>query len=211
LIIYLYNYIEDMEDSPLHIIPCKPNGLYYIRDIINKCDEATIIESLDRCQWRALSNSANSRVVQHYGYLYDYKTKNIRIPCDPLPDFLEILRYNLTHICNEMHLIQSGNYFNQCIVNNYNNSQGISTHTDFRGYGNIIGCFTLNAGAIMIFKKSGESDVELYTEPLSLYIMSKDSRLVWTHEMPSRSSDCVQGTSIPRDRRISVTFRHVPN
>ena len=40
--------------------------------------------------------------------------------------------------------------------------------------------------------------------------MSGDARYVWSHEMSSVMSNMVDAIKIPRARRISVTFRHVP-
>ena len=87
-------------------------------------------------------------------------------------------------------------------------SQGINRHTDHNAYGAIIGCFTLGSGATMIFR-DGQDKQELYVEPDSLYIMTGDARYKWTHEMPARKSDMVDGTKHIRGRRVSVTFRHV--
>ena len=52
-----------------------PPGLFYIDDI--KEDGNAIIKELDKMKWIPLSGYSNSRVVQHYGYKYDYKTYNI--------------------------------------------------------------------------------------------------------------------------------------
>jgi alkylated DNA repair dioxygenase AlkB len=76
-------------------------------------------------------------------------------------------------------------------------------------YGPVVAAFTLGSGAEMVFRRGGEVE-SLYVEPGSLYIMSGDARSKWTHEMPGRKSDMVDGKKIPRGRRISVTFRNVP-
>jgi hypothetical protein len=99
--------------------------------------------------------------------------------------------------------------FNQVIINKYEPGQGISKHTDAKDYGPIIGCYTIESGATMKFNKDKDS-VSIYTKPNSLYIMSGDSRYKWTHEMTSTKSDNVDGKRVPRTRRISITFRHVP-
>jgi alkylated DNA repair dioxygenase AlkB len=60
----------------------------------------------------------------------------------------------------------------------------------------------------MKFTYNGEHK-EIYVKPNSLYIMSGDSRYVWSHSMPVKKSDVVNGIKIKRDRRISITFRNV--
>ena len=184
-----------------------PPGLFYIDDV--KEDGNAITKELDKMKWIPLSGHSNSRVVQHYGYKYDYKTYNIYNKCDDIPEFLMVLQNILNVICRELGIINDKYSFNQCIVNNYYPGQGISRHTDVKKYGNVIGCFTLGGGATMTFQKDNIIQY-IYTKPNSLYIMSGDSRYKWTHEMCSRKYDIVNDVKIDRSRRISVTFRNVP-
>lgn len=185
-------------------------GLYYIKDC--KIDLNKILSKLDEREWKKLSSSSNSRKVQHYGYLYDYKSRRIDVKCEDIPDFLIPLQNKLEHICDQLGLFEKDkddNYeFNQCIVNNYESGQGISSHIDVKKYGKIIGCYTANSGATMTFRK-GNYTKHIYVKPNSLYIMSGDSRFKFTHEMATRNSDVVNDEIIKRDRRISITFRYV--
>jgi hypothetical protein len=214
-------YIEDIKQLDI-------DGLYYIK--LKDIDGDNTVTELDTMKWKRVSNSAKSRLVQHYGYKYNYLTSNTSVSCDPLPEFLEIYKDILTEFCVDNNLVNvnanvSGNkddkidedekqcdYFNQCIVNNYDCGQGIGKHVDARAYGRVIGCFTIGSGASMIFRNLRDKNDkhEYYMEPNTMYIMSKDARYKWTHEMPSRKSDKVDGTKIVRDRRISITFRNVP-
>lgn len=182
-------------------------GLYYIDDI--KEDTTHVIGELDTLPWVPLTNSKNSRVVQHYGYKYNYVTYNIREKCEELPVFLHVFRDLLTSICRDLNLVDDKYTFNQCIINNYYTGQGISPHIDVKGYGGVIGCYTIGSGTTMIFDK-GEEKVEVYVKPNSLYIMSGDARYAWRHSMPSRKSDEVEEEKKERGRRISLTFRCVP-
>ena len=187
----------------------KVTGLYYSTKLINNSDE--LIKELDKNNWSSLTASINSRKVQHYGYLYDYKSRRINIPTTPLPNFLIVLANELSDICKQLNLINDNYIFNQCIVNNYESGQGISRHTDVKSYGKVIGCYTIGSGATMKFvNPNTEIEYEKYVEPNSLYIMSGDSRHIWTHEMLSSTSDIVNKIKIPRNRRISITFRNVP-
>ena len=187
----------------------KVSGLYYTANLITNSDD--LIKKLDKNNWSSLTASANSRKVQHYGYLYDYVSKKINIPTTPLPYFLTELAGELTDICKQLNLIDDDYVFNQCIVNNYESGQGISRHTDVKGYGKVIGCFTIGSGSTMKFvHPTTQVEYEKYVEPNSLYIMSGDARLIWTHEMLSSKFDIVNKIKIPRSRRISITFRNVP-
>ena len=182
-------------------------GLYYIKKI--KFDFNDIITKLDEKNWSPIYDS-NSRKVQHYGYKYNYTTRNIYEKCDDIPDFLVKLQYYLSLICQKINIIDDKYEFNQCIVNNYDIGQGITKHTDIKSYGKVIGCFTFNSGCNMIFRKDNKKET-IYVKPNSLYIMSGECRYDWTHEMPKGNSDMVDNEKINRSRRISVTFRNVPN
>lgn len=171
-------------------------GLYYIKNIIKNSED--IINKLDNREWQPLTSSFNSRVVQHYGYKYDYKKLNATEKIEDIPEFLLKLRDNLYHICKHLKLIEEDYIFNQCIVNNYYKGQAISKHIDVLSFGKIIACYTLNDKAIMRFSNQDEKfDIEV--EPNSLYIMSGDARYKWTHQMLSLKSE----------RRISITFREI--
>lgn len=186
----------------------KIQGLFYIDNI--KEDTSFVISELDKLEWIPLSNYKNSRLVQHYGYKYNYSTYQINEKCNELPIFLNNFRDILTDICLQLNIIDKNYKFNQCIVNNYYTGQGINPHIDVKSYGSVIGCFTFGSGTIMKFTKD-KDDIDIYVKPNSLYIMSGDSRYKWCHSMPCKKNDIVNNSKIQRDRRISLTFRNVPN
>jgi alkylated DNA repair dioxygenase AlkB len=188
----------------------KVSGLYYIPNLIT--NSVLLLKSLDAMQWIPVSNSNSSRKVQHYGYLYDYITKKINIPTNQFPQFLKNMAEEIEDICLKLQITSPNYKFNQCIVNNYECGQGIRTHTDVKDYGDVICCYTINSGATMKFVNPNTNEkYTKYVEPNSLYIMSGDARRIWTHEMPNCNYDLVDGEKIQRGRRISITFRNVPN
>ena len=210
----------------------KVPGLLYIPDLITEEEEKDLFEELDAEEWIPITSSENSRVVQHYGFKYDYMSGKPGEKTHPLPKFLNSLRDKLEKVCLEEGIIKEGYEFNQCIVNNYEPGQGISDHVDHKDYGHTIGCFTIGSGAEMTFMrvqrmergaKSKVIKVNIYPEPRSLYIMTGECRKVWSHCMVGRKSDpnptalTLEGVKamsepkrIKRGRRISVTFRKVP-
>lgn len=187
-------------------------GLYYCKKVISPLDSLDIINRLDtNGNWTPLSNAKTSRKVQHYGYFYNYTTYDIHQKALDMPDFVAKLRDTLTDKCRELQLLDDDFVFNQCIINNYEPGEGIHSHKDLCKFGPVIGCFTLGSGATMRFTNDDDKIVDLYTENGSLYIMSDDARHDWKHAMPSQKYDMVQGVKINRGRRVSVTFRNVPN
>jgi len=199
--------IHPIMASVIEVEECNVPGLYYIDQIHE--DTATTIAELDMCEWSPITSHSNSRLVQHYGFRYDYASSKVRESISAIPPFLEKYQTLLTHICRELNVVDAAYTFNQCIVNNYLQGQGISAHIDVKQYGGVIGCFTLGSGATMIFENGNEKQ-EIYVKANSLYIMSGDARYVWKHSMPNRKSDMVDGKRIERDRRVSITFRCVP-
>jgi alkylated DNA repair dioxygenase AlkB len=182
-------------------------GLYYIEDI--KEDTSDIISLLDTQIWSHLPNSTG-RLVQHYGYKYNYINKNIREKCAELPTFLTKFQNILTEVCIQLNLIDENYEFNQCIINNYYFNEGISAHTDVKSYGKVIGCLTVGAGTTVKFTNDDQRTYEIYVEPNSMYIMTQDARYKWYHSIPVRKQDIVDNKIIERGRRISITFRNVP-
>ncbi len=180
-------------------------GFYYFPNI---GEFSNIVEKLDEYEWSPITSSEKSRVVQHYGYRYNYNSKNIDEKTQDIPDFLLFLQNILKEKCLSLGIVEDDYEFNQCIVNNYERGQGISKHIDHKKFGKVIGCFTLNGGTTVIFK-NGLEKKEIYVEPNSLYIMSGDSRYKWTHEISNNKNDIIKGKRVPRERRISVTFRNV--
>lgn len=56
---------------------------------------------------------------------------------------------------------------------------------------------------------SGDKKVRVWIPPLSMYILTEDARYKWTHGITYDKFDSVYGDMIPRDERISITFRKI--
>jgi alkylated DNA repair dioxygenase AlkB len=189
-------------------------GLYYFDNLISADYAKQLVEYLDnkeKSKWEPVGSGPNSRLVQQYGYIYDYKQRNHEKLGLPIPNVfyksIEILKQKTL----QLGIVDSNYTFNQLIVNNYLPGQGIAKHTDLKTYGPVIGCYTIGSGGTMRFRNKDGRIVDLYVKANSLYIMSGESRYEWTHEMPSTKSDMYNGKRIDHDRRISITFRNVPN
>lgn len=184
----------------------KVSGLYYIANFIDNHEQ--LLNDIDSHEWLPLTTSINSRKVQQYGYIYDYKYYNSKKKGLEMFNSLIDIKNNITDLCKELKLINDDYEFNQCIINDYLPGQGISKHIDHKSFGDVICCLTINSGATMRFIKDGII-YNKYVEPNSLYIMSGEARYNWTHEMTITKIDIVNNVKINRDRRISVTFRNV--
>ena len=188
---------EDMQNVP------QIDGLHYIPDFISSSDEAELLQTIDAQNWR----TDLRRRVQHYGYVYDYKARNISrdLWLGPLPDWLSELTNKLV----------AGKYFqqtpDQVIINEYEAGQGIASHIDcVPCFGNTIASLSIGAPIDMNFQNAKSREkASLRLAPKSLLIFSGAARHGWQHGIAARKSDLVNGVRIPRTRRVSLTFRNV--
>jgi len=169
-------------------------GLTYVPDFITPDQEAQLVALIDNSKW----NTSLTRRTQHYGYEYDYKSKDLKT-ADAIPKvFLDILQP----------LVKTNNYPNQVIVNEYLPGQGISKHTDASMFKDVILSLSLLSDINMIFRRNTDIE-EKRLERRSLLVLTGDARWNWTHEIPGRKYDTVNGHKVERSRRISLTYRYV--
>jgi alkylated DNA repair dioxygenase AlkB len=178
-------------------------GLSYIRDYICQQDEDLLIRTIDAQPWM----HDLKRRVQHYGWRYDYKARNVTsdLRIGALPDWLQTYALRL----------QQGGLFteipDQVIINEYQSGQGISAHIDcVPCFADTIASLSLGSPCVMDFthSKTGEKS-SLLLESRNLLMLSGDARYVWQHAIAARKTDRYQGQIISRTRRISLTFRKV--
>jgi len=71
---------------------------------------------------------------------------------------------------------------------------------------------SLGSTCIMRFSDSRSERIEdLLLEPRSVLILSGEARWDWKHEIPARAVDTWQQQDRPRSRRVSLTFRVMPD
>lgn len=177
--------------------PDAPNipGLQYLPDFITTKEERALIKAIDQQPWL----HDLKRRVQHYGYKYDYKARAVTADSylGSLPDWLMPITQKLPFKPD------------QAIVNEYLPGQGISAHVDcVPCFSDTIASLSLGSGVIMQFT-NGQEKHDPYLESRSLIILSGPARYEWTHAIPARKSDVVDGFKIERGRRVSMTFRTV--
>jgi alkylated DNA repair dioxygenase AlkB len=180
---------------------CTIPGLSYIGDYINHVEESELINMIDQMAW--MTNL--KRRTQHYGYKYDYKSKAL-----DSSDYLGALPYWLIDLASRLN---SDGIFestpNQVIVNEYLPGQGISPHIDcISCFGATVCSLSLSSPCIMEFSNKTSKYMQLL-ERKSLLILKQCARYEWTHGIASRKYDLYDGYKMPRERRISLTFRTV--
>lgn len=189
---------QETEKAAVEGVP----GLLYVPDFLSETEERQLVAAIDNGPWR----HDLKRRVQHYGWRYDYKAREIDMSMrlGPLPEWAMLLAKRLQSEGHLPHLAD------QVIVNEYVGKQGIGRHTD------CIPCFDDGVAMLsllesweMIFRddrKGPTIKVHKMLEQRSVTIMAGEVRYHWTHEIPSRLKE---PSGLQRSRRISVTFRKV--
>ena len=181
-------------------------GLFLIPGFISSEEEKHLLKRIDEdyaSEWR----SDLARRVQHYGYRYDYKAKRVdaSMRLGSLPDFLGNLAKKLLQ----------KDWFeqepDQAIINEYLPGQGISAHVDcVPCFGPVVASLSLGSDCLMDFRRKADGQLRtVILERRSLFVLTKDARFKWTHAIPGRLTDKLDGATLERTRRLSITFRTV--
>lgn len=187
------------DDSLVIAIP----GLQYIPNFICQEEAQYLLTQIDQQNW----SLELKRRVQHYGYHYDYKAKNItkKLHLGALPEWLN-------SYCEQL---QTQSFFpktpDQVIINEYQPGQGISPHIDcIPCFEETIASLSLRSECVMDFihTSTGEK-MCCVLEPRSLLLLSGEARYLWRHGIAARKTDRYKGEILVRGRRVSLTFRNV--
>ena len=198
--------LPDPPRAPVRAVRSEPAGvpgLKYMPDFISAPEEKDLVAEIDRADW----STELQRRVQHYGWRYDYKARQIdaSMRIGPLPDWAVRLARRLVsnRLLTELP--------DQVIVNEYDGAQGISRHVDSENFADGIATISLLESWEMVFreKKTRGRKVTQRLDRRSAAIMTGDARYRWTHEIPKRKSESGPAGRVARGRRISLTFRKV--
>lgn len=174
-----------------------PPGLFLQYDFITEDTENMIVRYLDSKPW----STKLSRRTQHYGYEYNYNSRDVN---NTAPSIEGILKDIADHLARNNILNPT-----QCIVNEYTKNQGISAHTDSNNFGPVIAGVCLNESCYMKFT-NGNLEYDCWLPRRCLYIMSGESRTSWKHSISPNLTYTHNGQIMRKSdsyRRISLTYR----
>ena len=109
----------------------------------------------------------------------------------------------------------------QIHINKYLKGHGIPPHVDVHSaFSDLVLSLSLKSSLVMEFRKCpsrfdiGKKDKlieqhDILLPPRSMVILSGPARYIWSHGIPVRLNDHVDGKILPRSERISLTFRMV--
>lgn len=180
------------------------SGLTYIPDFISNQEEQDLLIAINNENWLA----DLKRRVQHYGYKYDYKKRSLDYSMfiGEIPLWAKVIAERIV----ERQLMKKTP--DQVIVNEYLPGQGIADHIDCEPcFEDTIISLSLGSQSIMDFKNKNDRQhkKEVLLEPRSLVVITGEARYNWTHGIPAREKDKWLDRYIPRQRRVSLTFRKV--
>lgn len=178
-------------------------GLQLIPNFVSAEQERELLATIDGSPWR----DDLERRVQHYGWVYDYKRRAVddSMFLGPLPSWALELAARL----------RDADYMaataDQLIVNEYVPGQGIAKHVDCKPcFGPVVASLSLGSATTMVLQRGRAPEkLELRLPTRSLLVLADDARYLWSHMIPARQSDVVDGVRRARARRVSLTFRTV--
>ena len=170
------------------------SGLKYHSHYITASEELELAEMIDQGSW----NCTWERRRQLFGGAYGQDEGLI----------LEIPDWGIS-LAKRMFKEQlTDRPFDQMLVNEYLPGQGIAMHRDHKPFDRTIVSLSLLSSCVMDFRNPDSDErYSLLLERRSLLILSDDARYKWQHGIARRKNDRWHGVTIPRERRVSITFR----
>lgn len=187
-------------------------GVTLITDFVTEEEEREMLACVDSDErWQGLAK----RRVLHYGYAFDYGTRDARDETSPMPAFVAGLlgraaACGAPGACESVHC-------DQLTVNEYVAGVGIAPHVDTHSaFGPTILSLSLAGRAVMEFRlhEGGEKEPRerraISMPPRSLLVLHGEARYRWLHYIPHRKRDAIVGEDeceAREERRVSFTFR----
>ena len=217
---------EDVSVTRDVVVP----GLVLIEDFISESKEKELWDHFNHesAPWE----ESLSRRVQHYGIPFNYRTLMLDYnrKVNPFPAVLDDVTCRMVDVANnrrdkaeregdenvvkrspDMPTFTLG----QLTVNEYEPGQGIAAHIDtYNCFGPEILVISMGSPVTMNMQNRETGQRKAVLLPArSLLLLSGPARYEWSHAIPSRLKDKVDGVILERTRRISLTFREalLPN
>ena len=172
-----------------------------VPEVVTQAEERRILLRIAEAPWL----TDLSRRVQHYGWRYDYRSRDIgqHDPAPPFPRWASV-------IAERPRPLFDGHLPEQCIVNVYQPGQGIGMHADHHSFGPVVVSLSLGAAWSMHFRlrstrpyvRHGLASDEVALLPRRSALVLRDrARTHWMHGIDPAAN---AGRT---DTRVSATFR----
>lgn len=174
------------------------------KNFITETQENEITQLIDTKPW----DTTLRRRTQHYGVRFNYKTLN------PSQELKEGSEPTMPSVLKDLgdRLVKEGVLYitpNQVTINEYLPGSGIGYHVDTHSaFEGGIAIISLISTIIMNFKRDGLL-LGMALPARSAFAFHDEARFLWEHGIPSRRTDIIDGKTVARQRRVSITYRHV--
>jgi alkylated DNA repair dioxygenase AlkB len=169
-------------------------GLSYHPNYIDARQESELVAAIEREPW----DTTWKRRRQAYGAAYGKQVAITRA----IPQWAQFL---VDRLYRER---ISDRRFDQMLVNEYFPGLGISLHRDYDPFDRTVVSLSLLSVCVMDFRHASSNRKEsLLLERRSLLVLRDEARYDWEHGIAPRKSDRWNASIVPRERRLSVTFR----
>lgn len=178
-------------------------GLEYVANYLKPEEQSELLQYVNQQVW----DTDLQRRVQHYGYRYDYKARNVnhKMKLGELPEWVIPIAHRLERD-GYTSLIPD-----QLIINEYKAGQGIAPHIDCKP------CFketiiSLSLGSTCMMNLTHivtQQKVDVFLELGSLVVLQNEARYDWKHGIAARKTDTFNGSRYERGTRVSLTFRNI--
>ncbi|XP_040151596.1 alpha-ketoglutarate-dependent dioxygenase alkB homolog 6 [Anopheles arabiensis] len=206
-----------------------PPSIYYLPDFITKEEECAIMQAVDktpRPRWTQLSN----RRLINYG--------GVPHPKGMIAEDIPVWLHHYVERINQLNVYSEGIKANHVLVNEYLPGQGIMPHLDGPLFFPTITTISCGSHTVLEYYEqtedaSGQSGsgslvrqhkTSILLEPRSLLVVKDDMYHKYLHSIAEREEDTIDarvanlslvsnahaGDVLRRDKRISLTIRHVP-
>nr|XP_040227987.2 alpha-ketoglutarate-dependent dioxygenase alkB homolog 6 [Anopheles coluzzii] len=206
-----------------------PPSIYYLPDFITKEEECAIMQAVDktpRPRWTQLSN----RRLINYG--------GVPHPKGMIAEDIPVWLHHYVERINQLNVYAEGIKANHVLVNEYLPGQGIMPHLDGPLFFPTITTISCGSHTVLEYYEqtedaSGQSGsgslvrqhkTSILLEPRSLLVVKDDMYHKYLHSIAEREEDTIDarvanlslvsnahaGDVLRRDKRISLTIRHVP-
>uniref|UniRef100_A0A8W7PP06 Fe2OG dioxygenase domain-containing protein n=1 Tax=Anopheles coluzzii TaxID=1518534 RepID=A0A8W7PP06_ANOCL len=206
-----------------------PPSIYYLPDFITKEEECAIMQAVDktpRPRWTQLSN----RRLINYG--------GVPHPKGMIAEDIPVWLHHYVERINQLNVYAEGIKANHVLVNEYLPGQGIMPHLDGPLFFPTITTISCGSHTVLEYYEqtedaSGQSGsgslvrqhkTSVLLEPRSLLVVKDDMYHKYLHSIAEREEDTIDarvanlslvsnahaGDVLRRDKRISLTIRHVP-
>lgn len=185
-------------------------SLTLYKNFLTDEQETKLYNYIDNLEW---DTKTLKRHIQQYGYNYVYNKVYPRAGSGKVSSTIklkELTKLSLLDCLSDvLYKFKIMSVLpNQQIVNKYLPGEGIAGHSDALIFDKSISTLSLGSDIIMIFtNKNTQEQKEVLLPRKSLLVLEDDSRYNWNHEIKSRKSDKINGKTIKRNTRISITFR----